>query len=58
MSLPKTVAMRSAEGDIDVPTIGFGTWAFGEMGWCYDATLSALEAGYIPWPGVAQNQIA
>ena len=38
--------MRSADGDIDVPTLGFGTWAFGENDWCYNATLNALKAGY------------
>ena len=46
MSLPKTVLMKSANGDIEIPTIGFGTWAAGDTSWCYDATLKALRAGY------------
>ena len=46
MSLPKTIPMKSASGDIMVPTVGFGTWASGNKCWCYEATLNALKAGY------------
>lgn len=46
MSLPKTVKMKSVDGRIEVPTIGFGTWAFGGHNWCGDATLHAIKAGY------------
>lgn len=38
--------MRSVNGDIEVPTVGFGTWAFGDNSWCGDATLHAIKAGY------------
>lgn len=46
MELPETLTMRSAKGTIEVPSVGFGTWAFGETGWCYEATRNALKAGY------------
>ena len=46
MSLPKTLPMKSARGDVQVPSVGFGTFAAGDTSWCYDATLSALKAGY------------
>lgn len=46
MALPKTVKMKSVNGHIEVPTVGFGTWAPGNTGWCGDATLHAIKAGY------------
>ena len=46
MPLPKTKSMKSVKGDIPVPIVGFGTWASGDTGWCHDATLQALKAGY------------
>lgn len=63
MSLPKTFPLKAADGKtIEIPSIGFGTWAagvflsmffkyhklicLGETGWCKDATLEALRAGY------------
>ncbi|KAG7002086.1 IMP-specific 5'-nucleotidase 1 [Physcia stellaris] len=45
MALPKSMKMRSVEGEIEVPSPGFGTWAFGDNSWSYDATLHALKAG-------------
>lgn len=47
MALPKTFHMRAAGGkSIDIPSIGFGTWADEEPKWCKEATLKALRAGY------------
>lgn len=46
MPLPKVKVMKSIEGDISVPSVGFGTWAATNAGWCHDATLHALKAGY------------
>ena len=46
MTLPKSLRMKTAKGDIEVPSPGFGTWAFGDTSWCYNATLTALSAGY------------
>lgn len=47
MSLPKTFALKAANGKtIDIPTVGYGTWASGETSWAKDSTLTALEAGY------------
>ena len=46
MELHKTFSMKSSNGIIKVPVVGFGTWAFGDVGWCYEATLEALKAGY------------
>ncbi|KAI9761368.1 MAG: hypothetical protein M1835_008186 [Candelina submexicana] len=47
MSLPETFPMKIANGaTIDVPVVGFGTWAAGGTGWCKEATLAALKAGY------------
>lgn len=46
MPLPKTKAMKSIDGDIFVPSVGFGTWAATNASWCHDATLHALKAGY------------
>lgn len=46
MALPKTLKMKSIEGHIEIPTVGFGTWAFGDNSWCSDATLHAIQAGY------------
>ncbi|KAA6411067.1 MAG: hypothetical protein FRX48_05378 [Lasallia pustulata] len=46
MSLPKFMVMKSAGGDIHVPSVGFGTYASGDNRWCYDATLHALRSGY------------
>ena len=46
MSLPKTMPMKSAKGTIEVPSVGFGTYAPGDTSWCYAATLEALKAGY------------
>ena len=47
MSLPKTFALRAAGGkSIQIPTVGYGTWASGENSWAKDAVLEALKAGY------------
>lgn len=46
MTLPKSFPMKSVDGPIDVPAVGFGTWASGDTGWCRKATLEALRAGY------------
>lgn len=48
MSFPKTLPMKSSKGDTPVPVVGFGTWASDSdtNKWCYEATLTALKAGY------------
>ncbi|KAK4575263.1 hypothetical protein LTR86_001115 [Recurvomyces mirabilis] len=47
MSLPKTFSLRAADGKtIQIPTVGYGTWASGENSWAKDAVLEALKAGY------------
>lgn len=47
MSLPKTFPLKVA-GDktIDIPTVGYGTWASGDNSWAKDSTLTALKEGY------------
>ncbi|KAI9845014.1 MAG: hypothetical protein M1837_005158 [Sclerophora amabilis] len=47
MSIATSFPMRAPDGKtIEVPAVGFGTWAAGGTGWCKDATLAALKAGY------------
>ncbi|EMC97591.1 hypothetical protein BAUCODRAFT_68975 [Baudoinia panamericana UAMH 10762] len=47
MSLPKSCSLRTAGGrTIEIPSVGYGTWAPGDTIWAKDATLAALKAGY------------
>ncbi|KAI9791526.1 MAG: hypothetical protein M1833_001510 [Piccolia ochrophora] len=47
MSLPQKYPMRVAHDEtVQVPSVGFGTWAADESQWAKDATLAALKAGY------------
>ncbi|KAF2160359.1 hypothetical protein M409DRAFT_60056 [Zasmidium cellare ATCC 36951] len=47
MTLQKTFPLKVANGKtIDIPTVGYGTWASGETSWAKDSTLTALKAGY------------
>jgi len=47
MSLPKTFPLKAANGKtIEIPSVGYGTWASGENSWAEDATLTALKEGY------------
>ena len=47
MSLPKTFSLRAADGKtIQIPSVGYGTWASGDNSWAKDATLTALKEGY------------
>ena len=47
MSLPKSIPLRAANGkSIQIPTVGYGTWAAGDTSWAKDATLTALKEGY------------
>lgn len=47
MSLPKTFPLKAANGKtIDIPTVGYGTWASGETSWAKDSTATALKEGY------------
>ncbi|KAI9049385.1 hypothetical protein LZ554_006419 [Drepanopeziza brunnea f. sp. 'monogermtubi'] len=47
MSLPTHFPLNAADGKtIQIPSVGFGTWATEGPGWCKDATLAALKAGY------------
>ncbi|USW58558.1 Putative aldo/keto reductase, aldo-keto reductase, NADP-dependent oxidoreductase [Septoria linicola] len=46
-ALPKTLPLKAANGKtIDIPTIGYGTWASGDTSWAKDSTLTALKEGY------------
>jgi diketogulonate reductase-like aldo/keto reductase len=39
--------MKIANGKtIEVPAVGYGTWATGQNSWAKDATLTALKEGY------------
>ncbi|CAH0047336.1 unnamed protein product [Clonostachys solani] len=47
MSLPTHFPLKVEGGKfVQIPSVGYGTWAAGEKGWCKDATLAALKAGY------------
>ncbi|KAK5116625.1 hypothetical protein LTR62_007299 [Meristemomyces frigidus] len=47
MSLPKRFPLRVANGKtIEIPSVGYGTWASGENSWAKDAVAEALKAGY------------
>ncbi|KAI7187179.1 hypothetical protein KC363_g6185 [Hortaea werneckii] len=47
MSLPKAFPIRCHGGKtIDMPSIGYGTWASGDTSWAKDATVTALKEGY------------
>ncbi|KAF2771272.1 Aldo/keto reductase [Teratosphaeria nubilosa] len=47
MSLPKSFSLRAADGKtVEIPSVGYGTWASGDTSWAKDATLTALKAGY------------
>ncbi|KAL1303063.1 hypothetical protein AAFC00_006509 [Neodothiora populina] len=47
MSLPSHLPMAAAGGEtVQMPSVGYGTWAAGGTGWCKDATSAALKAGY------------
>ncbi|WPH02212.1 Hypothetical protein R9X50_00506700 [Acrodontium crateriforme] len=47
MSLPKTFSLRVANGKtVEIPSVGYGTWASGENSWAKDAVAEALKAGY------------
>ncbi len=47
MSLPKSFPLKSSNGkSIQIPSVGFGTWASGETSWAKDSVLQALQAGY------------
>lgn len=47
MSLSKTFPLKVAnDKTIDIPTVGYGTYAAGEPSWAKDSTLTALKAGY------------
>ncbi|KXT18220.1 hypothetical protein AC579_2887 [Pseudocercospora musae] len=47
MSLPKSFPIKVAGGEtIDMPSVGFGTWAAGDTSWAKDSTLTALKEGY------------
>ncbi|TKA67780.1 hypothetical protein B0A55_06863 [Friedmanniomyces simplex] len=47
MSLPKSFSLRAAGGKtIQIPSVGYGTWASGENSWAKDAVVTALKAGY------------
>lgn len=47
MSLPKSFPLKAANGTtIELPSVGYGTWAAGDKSWAKDATLTALKEGY------------
>ena len=46
-ALPSTRTLKAPGGKtIQIPTVGYGTWASGDTSWAKDATLQALKAGY------------
>jgi diketogulonate reductase-like aldo/keto reductase len=47
MALPGHFLLKVAGGKtIEMPAVGFGTWAAGDPGWCKAAVLTALKLGY------------
>jgi len=47
MALPSHFPLKAASGKtIQIPSVGFGTWASGETGWCKESVKTALKAGY------------
>ncbi|KAK3714192.1 hypothetical protein LTR37_007994 [Vermiconidia calcicola] len=47
MSLPSSFTLRAAGGEsLQIPSVGFGTFASGDGSWAKDAVLKALEQGY------------
>jgi len=47
MALPKTFPLKAAHGaTLDIPSVGYGTWASGDTSWAKDSTLTALKEGY------------
>ncbi|KAK5724712.1 hypothetical protein LTR15_004759 [Elasticomyces elasticus] len=47
MSSPKSFTLRAAGGKtIQIPSVGYGTWAGGDNSWAKDAVVNALTAGY------------
>ena len=47
MSLPKSFDLKAADGKtIQIPSVGFGTWASGDTSWAKDSVLTALKEGY------------
>jgi len=47
MALPAHFPIRAAGGKtIQIPSVGYGTWSADERGWCKEAVLEALKAGY------------
>lgn len=46
-TLPQTFPLKAANGKtIQIPSVGYGTWASGDNSWAKDATLTALKEGY------------
>ncbi|KIW64631.1 hypothetical protein PV04_09554 [Phialophora macrospora] len=47
MALPGHFLLKAIGGKtIAMPSVGFGTWAAGDPGWCKAAVLTALKLGY------------
>ena len=47
MSLPQSFPLKAAGGKtIQIPAVGFGTWAAGAISWAKDSVLQALKDGY------------
>ncbi|EXJ55969.1 hypothetical protein A1O7_08900 [Cladophialophora yegresii CBS 114405] len=47
MALPRHFLIKVAGGKtMAMPSVGFGTWAAGDSGWCKAAVLTALKLGY------------
>ncbi|KAK5171079.1 uncharacterized protein LTR77_004223 [Saxophila tyrrhenica] len=47
MTLPKSFPLKSSSNLLlQLPSVGFGTWASGETSWAKDSVLTALRAGY------------
>ena len=47
MALPETFFLKVPDRNtIQIPSIGYGTWASGETSWAKDSVLTALKEGY------------
>ena len=47
MALPASFPLKVKDNKtVQIPSVGYGTWASGDTSWAKDATLTALKAGY------------
>ena len=47
MALPRSFPLKIKDNKtVQIPAVGYGTWASGDVSWAKDATVTALKAGY------------